>query len=302
MKQPTAIARRLTRKETGKATRPVPVLDERYRVQSVGRALDLLELVANQGRDGARLTDLARDLSLSKAAAYAILQTLLAHGFIVDFGEGSNRRYRLGMMLARLGDLAVANTVLTDIALAELRNLTAELGMTSRVAILDDGHAVVIGRVDAPGAVRFNAALGRRELPHCSAVGKAMLAALPAGEAQAILNQFDLPQRTPQTVTDLTALLQQLAEVRELGYAVDDEEDTEGVACIGACILDRAGRPAGAISVTSLKQRDWANRKTEIAAKVMQCAARISAQLSGKAPPQLAPTHQATLLAQPHLS
>ena len=123
MKQKTATARRLTRKETGKATRPIPALDERYRVQSVGRALDLLELVANQGREGARLTDLARDLSLSKAAAYAILQTLLAHGFIVDFGEGSNRRYRLGMMLARLGDLAVANTVLADVALAELRQL-----------------------------------------------------------------------------------------------------------------------------------------------------------------------------------
>ncbi|HEX9448908.1 MAG TPA: IclR family transcriptional regulator C-terminal domain-containing protein, partial [Dongiaceae bacterium] len=201
-----------------------------------------------------------------------------------------------------LGDLAVANTVLTDIALAELRHLTAELGMTSRVAILDDGHAVVIGRVDAPGAVRFDAALGRRELPHCSAVGKAMLAALPAAEAQAILNQFELPQRTPHTVTDLAALLQQLADVAELGYAVDDEEDTEGVACIGACILDRGGRPAGAISVTSLKQRDWVSRKEEIAAKVMQCAARISAQLSGKAPPQLASTHQAALQAQPLLS
>ncbi len=282
MKQKTAVARRLTRKETGKATRPVPVLDERYRVQSVGRALDLLELVANQGREGARLTDLARDLSLSKAAAYAILQTLLAHGFIVDFGEGSNRRYRLGMMLARLGDLAVANTVLTDVALPELRQLTAETGMTSRVAILDDGHAVVIGRVDAPGAVRFDAALGRRELPHCSAVGKAMLAALPAAEAEHILNQFELVQRTPHTITEVSVLMQQLADVAERGWAVDDEEDTEGVACIGACVLDRNGRPAGAISVTSLKQRDWSSRKEEIAAKVKQCAARISAQLSGR--------------------
>lgn len=282
MKQKTATARRLTRKETGKATRPIPALDERYRVQSVGRALDLLELVANQGREGARLTDLARDLSLSKAAAYAILQTLLAHGFIVDFGEGSNRRYRLGMMLARLGDLAVANTVLADVALAELRQLTNELGMTSRVAILDDGHAVVIGRVDAPGAVRFDAALGRRELPHCSAVGKAMLAALPAAEAEHILNQFELPQRTPHTITDVGALMHQLGEVAEQGYAVDDEEDTEGVACIGACVLGRNGRPAGAISVTSLKQRDWNNRKEEIAEKVKQCANRISAQLTGR--------------------
>src|SRR5262249_20409626 len=131
-------------------------------------------------------------------------------------------------------------------------------------------------------AVRFDAALGRRELPHCSAVGKAMLAALPPSEAEHILNQFELPQRTPHTITDVGVFMRHLIEVAELGYAVDDEEDTEGVACIGACVLDRNGRPAGAISVTSLKQRDWSSRKEEIATKVKQCAARISAQLSGR--------------------
>jgi len=257
--------------------------DERYRVQSVGRALDLLELIADQGRDGARLTDVARDLSLSKAAAYAILQTLLARGFIVDFGEGSSRRYRLGMMLARLGDLAIANTTLADIALPELRQLTSELAMTSRVAILDDGYAVVIGRVDAPGAIRFDSALGRRELPHCSAVGKAMLAAMPREEAEAILSSLELPRRTPHTVTKVSDLMHQLERCTELGYAVDDEEDTEGIACIGACIFDHTGTPVGAVSVTSLKQRDWALRKDEIAARVMQSAARITKLLSGTA-------------------
>ncbi len=275
----------LSTAEPGK-TKPAKAaaIDERYRVQSVGRALDLLELIAEQGRDGARLTDLARDLSLSKAAAYAILQTLLARGFIVDFGEGGNRRYRLGMMLARLGDLAIANTTLADIALPELRLLTTELGLTSRVAILDEGHAVVIGRVDAPGAIRFDAALGRRELPHCSAVGKAMLAAMPQDEAQTILTSFDLPQRTPHTMTDVPTLMRQLAQVAKLGYAVDDEEDTEGIACIGACVFDHAGRPAGAISVTSLKQRDWAQRRDEVAAKVIQAAARITKLFGGATP------------------
>jgi VIT1/CCC1 family predicted Fe2+/Mn2+ transporter len=68
----------------------------------------------------------------------------------------------------------------------ELRKLTADLGMTSRLAILDDGYAVVVGRVDAPGSIRFDAALGRREMPHCSAVGKALLAAMPRDEARRI--------------------------------------------------------------------------------------------------------------------
>src|SRR5256885_14477711 len=67
----------------------VSTIDERYRVQSLGRALDLVELIANRGKDGARLTDLARELGMSKAAVYALLQTLLAHGFLSDFSEGA---------------------------------------------------------------------------------------------------------------------------------------------------------------------------------------------------------------------
>ena len=184
---------------------------ERYRVQSLGRALDLLELVAEGGREGARLADLALGQSLSKAATYAILQTLLAHGFVADTGSGASRRYRLGLSLVRLGDLAVANIALVDAALPVLRELTAELGLTSRVAILDDGYAVVVGRVDAPGAVRFDAALGRRELPHCSAVGKALLAVMPPAKSKAILKRTGLPVRTPHTITDLSALMADLS-------------------------------------------------------------------------------------------
>lgn len=257
--------------------------DERYRVQSLGRALDLLELIGRRGREGARLSDLARELSLSKAATYAILQTLLAHGVVADLGSGTGRRYRLGLSLARLGDLAVANIALVDAALPVLRELTAELALTSRVAILDDGYAVVVGRVDAPGAVRFDAALGRRELPHCSAVGKALLAVLPADEAKAILSRGELPVRTPHTITDLAMLMAELTQTARRGYAVDDEEDTEGVACVACCVFDRTGGAVGAISVTGLKQRGWNSRRELLARAVARHAERISRLLGGPA-------------------
>jgi IclR family transcriptional regulator, acetate operon repressor len=256
---------------------------QRYRVQSLGRALDLLELVAGRGKDGARLTELAGALGLSKAATFAILQTLLAHGFVAD-STGGSRRYRLGLSLARLGDLAVGNIALAEVALPVLRELTGKCGLTSRAAILDDGYAIVIGRVDAPGAVRFDAALGRRELPHCSAVGKALLAAQPAEEAKSMLRKIGLPRRTPKTITNLASLMNDLAETARRGYAVDDEEDTDGVACIGACVFDRTGKAVGAISVTGLKPRDWSGRQEALAREVMRSAERIS-RLLGSAPP-----------------
>lgn len=255
--------------------------DERYRVQSLGRALDLLELLAKSGREGSRLTDLAVSLGLSKAATYAILQTFLARGYISAMGEGTGKRYRLGMSLARLGDLTIANIALVDIALPVLRALTQEVNLTSRVAILDDGYAVVVGRADAPGAIRFDAALGRRELPHCSAVGKALLAAMPRDEADAILRAAGLPRRTPHTLTTLSAVGDDLDRTLARNYAVDDEEDTEGVLCVATCIFDRTGQAAGAISVTGLKQRSGDPVQEPLVEALFRHADQISRQLGG---------------------
>jgi IclR family acetate operon transcriptional repressor len=253
----------------------------RYKVKSLGRALDLLDVLAGRGGSGMSLTELARALDISKPTAYAILQTYLARGLISDSGEGNQRRYRLGLALAKLGDVAIGSFGLVDAALEQLRRLTEELQMTSRVAILDDGHAVVVGRVDGPGAVRFDAALGRRELPHCSAVGKVLLAQLPREEAKGILRRLGMPRRTAHTVTSVAAFLGELDRVARDGYAVDDEEDTEGVSCVAACVFDRSGKAAGAISVTGLKPRDWARRKNLLAQAVKACAARISQRLGG---------------------
>src|ERR1051325_9916781 len=109
------------------ANQAVRTIDDRYRVQSLDRARDFIEMIALRGKEGARLTGLARELGMSKAAVYALLQTLLARGFLSDIAEGANRRYRLGLSLARLGDVALANIAIADAAMPELRKLTADL-------------------------------------------------------------------------------------------------------------------------------------------------------------------------------
>jgi len=255
--------------------------DVRYRVQSLGRALDLLDLIAVHGTEGARLSDLARSLFISKAATHAMLQTLLSRDFIADINRGAGRRYRLGMALAHLGDRAISNISLADIATPVLRELTEKLDCTSRVAVLDGGFAVVIGRADAPGAIRFDAALGRHELPHSSAVGKALLAALPSEQARAIIEPMELTQRTPHTITSINRLMEELHQIRERGYAIDDEEDCEGVLCVGTCVFDRSGAAAGAISFSSIKHGNLESRLKGYSATLIEFADRISHQLGG---------------------
>jgi IclR family transcriptional regulator, acetate operon repressor len=255
--------------------------EDRYRVQSVERAFALLEALAEAGPEGMTLSSLARSLGVSKSTAYAILQTLLAGGFVADAGAGMSRRYRLGMALARLGDVVVSQIALRDVAMPVIRDLTAETGLTSRLAVLDEAYAIVIARVDAPqSTVRFTASLGKREHLHCSAVGKSMLASLPTATVHEIVAAAGLPGKTPHTITDEPALQAELAVVGRRGYAIDDEEDAEGVFCIGSAVFDHSGHCVGAVSVTGLKLDLPAWRVEQIGASVRGHAARIS-QLLG---------------------
>jgi IclR family acetate operon transcriptional repressor len=261
-----------------------PLPDQRYEVRSVARALELLELLASGDPNGQGVSDLARRLKVSKSTAFSLLQTLCSRGFVADTTAGGARRYRLGLALARLGDRVLADIAITDMAMPLLQQMMEETGLTARLAILDEGHAVAVARVDAPGTVRFAAYLGRRELPHCSAVGKAMLAALPRGAMRRLVRRIGLTRRTARTITDPRRLEQELDEVTRRGYAFDDEEDTIGVFCVGACARGRDGAPAAAISVTGLKiDRDVASLH-ELGATVRRHADRLSILLGG-------PTH-----------
>ena len=252
-------------------------------MQSVERAVFVLGALGDAGPEGLTLSELSRALGASKSSAFGILQTLLGYGFVADSGAGMSRRYRLGLALARLGDLVVSQIALRDVALPVLRDLTAATGLTSRVAVLEAPYAVVIGRVDAGSdAVRFATNLFKRELMHCSAVGKAMLAAIPEPEARGYLEQAGMPQKTRHTVTHIEQLMSDLAEARPKGYFLDDEEDAEGVCCIGSPIVVDGGVCAGAISVTGLKVDVPGWRLHQIGEGVRDHAAQVSRVLESR--------------------
>jgi IclR family transcriptional regulator, acetate operon repressor len=227
--------------------------ERRYRVRSVERALDTLETLAPAGREGMTLAGVARELDTSKSTALALLRTLTARGFVAEVGAGRARRYRLGLALARLGDEVLSGISLLDVALPALRAMTEETGWTSRIGVLDEAFAVIIGRVDGPGTVRFQSKLAHRELPHCSAIGKALLSNLDETTVRAIVDRTGLPARTATTITDVERLLRDLDGVRARRFSVDDEEDSEGVICLGAPVYDHRGACVAAISLTGLK-------------------------------------------------
>jgi IclR family acetate operon transcriptional repressor len=185
------------------------------------------------------------------------------------------------MALAKLGDAAEVQSPLISLAMPVMQAVTDATGLTTRLVVPDGGYAIVTARVDAPGTVRFASYLGKREYPHCTSAGKALLSTLPPAQARALALESGMPPRTERTITDPDALLRDLELSAVRGYTIDDEEDSEGVFCVGAAIYDRAGGCVAAISGTGLKLNRPTWRMDELGLAVREAADRITVALGG---------------------
>jgi IclR family transcriptional regulator, acetate operon repressor len=256
----------------------------RYRVGSVARALTILDLVAEGPSEGVTLSEVARGLGISKSATYSLLRTLVDADFLRAVDPGP--RYMLGMALVRLGDVATRDVPLRQICEPVLAEMVRDTGLTCRAAVDTDGFPVFVARVDAHGAIRFNAPLGVREMPHTSSAGKAILAYLSDAAVSQVVQETGLPSRTGKTITNDRDLAIDLEMTRRRGYAIDDEEDAEGVFCVGAPFFDHAGRIAGALSATGIKRDLPAHRIEELGLRVRAGADQVTSLIGGAAPVQ----------------
>ncbi|MEA9983943.1 MULTISPECIES: IclR family transcriptional regulator [Subtercola] len=250
----------------------------RYTLRSISRAIDALEILA-AAETSMGVSDVARALGASKSTAFAILQTLEERNLVSSAGEGFQRRYELGLGLARLGHRAVSRVSMLDSAMPHLERLTKMTKLSSRVATMSQGIAVVLGQVDGPASVRFDLNMGGRERLHCTGIGKAILGQCTDAEVIELAEQTGLPRHTDYTITSIDALLDDIRKVRERGFSVDDEEDAEGVICIGAPLIDHTNACAGGISVTGLKVSLSADRVMRVGELVMATAEAISQRM-----------------------
>ncbi len=251
----------------------------RYTVGSVARALVLLDVIAEGPVEGMTVSEMARRLEMSKSSAFSLAHTLVDGGFLRTIEPGP--RYQLGLSLVRLGDAAATRLPLGALVRPVLHDLSARTGLTTRVAVNDASQPMFIERVDAPGAVRFHTPLGVPELAHVSSAGKAILAELPEVEVRRLAEALGLPRRTPKTITVIDELLDDLAATRRRGYAVDDEEDIEGVFCLGAPFFDHTGVCSGAVSATGIKRDLTPRAVEELGLAVRGAADEISTLLRG---------------------
>jgi IclR family acetate operon transcriptional repressor len=209
---------------------PSPEASPSSGVQSLHRALDLLEvLVAHDGRMA--IAEIAVETGLPLPTIHRILGTLVERGYIRRL---LNRQYALGFALLPLG--LAANALIGVDARPILADLVSELGETANFAVLVDDSAEYVAQVPSPHAMRMFTEVGKRVHLHSTGVGKALLAQMPVAAVSSLVRRVGLPASTVSTITTENALLAELGQTRERGYAMDEEEQELGVRCVAVGI------------------------------------------------------------------
>jgi IclR family transcriptional regulator, pca regulon regulatory protein len=218
--------------------------------QSLERGLAIL-CAFSPDRPALGISDLARELSLTRSTTHRYVATLATLGFLEQ--DDSTRKYRLGSRVLDLGFSMLGSLGLREIAAPHLRRLTDATGHTSNLAIRDDADVILVDRVRGrPGRyhhLEFSLHVGSRIPAYCSATGKALLAFLPRPDLDGLLNRIDFVQRGPKTLTDKKALLAELDQVRRTGVATNDEELESALRSIAAPVRSRSGEVVAAVNV-----------------------------------------------------
>jgi IclR family transcriptional regulator, acetate operon repressor len=215
------------------------------------RGLAILEFFAATGEASAVMV--ADALGLSRSATYRILDALQEKGYLEI--NPSSEKLRLGVRAAELGMAALEAVDVIRLAPAYMRDLAQAASETAFLAVVDGDAIVYVYKEEGPEAVTLSSSLGSRRPLYCTGLGKAYLSALPEDERKSILASLDLRKMTENTITDITKLEEELSLTWERGYAIDNIEVEEGVACFAAPILDYRGRPVAAISVAGPAER-----------------------------------------------
>lgn len=248
-------------------------------VQSLSRALHLLNVVAASDQ-GLPLSEAARAAGLAVSTSHRLLTTLEQDKFVrFDRERGA---WVIGVQAFIIGSAFPRARDLTAIARPVMRQLMEKSGETVNLAIEDQGYAVYVAQVECRKLMRAISRPGGRAAMHASGVGKALLAAMPDGEAEAIVNLRGLAKETSQTVDTLPKLRAELAAIRARGYAIDDEENTVGLRCVAAAVYDEHGCPFAALSLSGPAARMGDSVLAGLGEAVIDAAQRITAQYGGK--------------------
>jgi IclR family acetate operon transcriptional repressor len=254
---------------------------EAVTIQSLDRAIVILKALA--AGEGMSLSELAAAAGQAPATVYRVLSTFEGHG-VVEF-QPAQQLWSVGPEAFRIGSAFLMRTSLVEQSRAVMRDLMLETGETANLAIADGAEVVFLSQVETTETIRAFFRLGARGPIHASGIGKALLAYAPPDRIERLIGEAGLPAYTAQTITDRAALMRALAAIRAQGWAMDDEERTEGMRCVAAPIFNEFREAVAGVSISGPTVRVARERAAALGAQVRRAADRVTRAIGGEVPP-----------------
>lgn len=245
-------------------------------VSSVVRALSLLDAMAAQGR-AIGIADLSKRVRLHVSTVHRLLATLITRGYVRQDPETG--KYALGLRTFVLGQAYLEHMDLRRAAQPALQRLAQRMGETANLVAMDREEAVYLDRAESTQSVRFFSRIGHRAPLYCTAVGKVLLADLQPEEREEVLGRLTLTPLTRNTITDASALRQELDRVAAQGYALDREECEEGASCLAVPLRDHTGRVVAALGISAPTVRLTAAKREQLIPLLVEEGRSLSQEL-----------------------
>jgi DNA-binding IclR family transcriptional regulator len=244
-------------------------------VKAAKISLEIVEVLRE--RNGAGVSEIARAVDKPTSTVHDHLQTLEREEYLVKEGT----QYHVSTRFLQLGNQARSRKKVFEIAQPEVDELAEKTGEHSNLMIEEHGLGVFLYKARGPDAVQLDTHAGMRVPLQTTALGKTIMAFRPRSEVESYLDRHGLPEVTERTITDREELFETLDQVRERGYAYDDEERVKGMRCLAAPITDQDDRAIAAVSVSGPKSRMQGDRfSEEIPEQILRSANVIEVNLT----------------------
>ena len=255
--------------------------DVNYQVRALSRALRILRLFSTE-RSELSLSEISDLSKLNKSTILRLLSVLKEERFIEQ--NPSNEKYSLGIRVFEVGSVyLLCQLRVNQVARVFVENLCNKVKLSTNLAILDNGDVLYVGIEEPQKMIRLNISIGSRFGAHYSALGKVLLSNLSEDMVDAIIKQKGgLEERTEKTITSPEELKEHLKLVKELGYAIDDEEGIIGIKCIAAPIFDYSGKNVAALSISGMTVELTDERIPELVSELKETTQQISQSLGYK--------------------
>jgi IclR family transcriptional regulator, KDG regulon repressor len=246
-----------------------------YDITALQRGLRLLHLFSEspRGLTAKQVTALSR---LPVSTVHRFLANLVTAGFLNRDGEGT---HYLGIACFSIGQAAVGQLDIRRLSLPYLRELNQQTRETIHLTVRHGLSAVYVEKLDSPEPLRIHSRIGAAVPLYCTAVGKVMLAYMPADEQERVLLELNIKRQTPNSVGNLQELKAELYRVRKNGYACDLEENELHIRCLAAPIWDHTGSVQSSVSITAPTLRMPVTRLRQLAPLIQKAGLQISTEL-----------------------